>query len=217
MDPARGSAMLRKISQGSGVTTTITASVALEKSVIPAPRAPLGIAALKTGLLVGALTLSGCAATPSNTSSEDAQAVALNLPTPSQMLNCDCEAQALVDENYFDRGVRALAARDYSAAADYFQRHKTLETAQAAREADLGLAFVTLLSKSNDVDAMPAAEGVDERAEVMILALAAVRTLEGQLDALEALNQALTKDLEKREDALKRLRDLTLGQQADGR
>lgn len=177
----------------------------------------MGIAALKTGLLLGALILSGCAATPSNSPSEDAQAVALNLPTPAQMLNCDCEAQALVDENYFDRGVRALAARDYSAAAEYFQRHKTLETAQAAREADLGLAFVTLLSKSNDVDAMPAAEGVDERAEVMILALAAVRTLEGQLDALEALNQALTKDLEKREDALKRLRDLTLGQQADGR
>lgn len=217
MDPTRGSAMLRKSPRGSGVTTTSTASVAFEKSVIPVARAPSGVAALKAGLLVGVLTLSGCAATPSNTPSEDAQAVALNLPTPAQMLNCDCESQALVNENYFDRGVRALAARDYSAAADYFHRHKTLETAQAAREADLGLAFVTLLSKSNDADAMPAAEGVDERAEVMILALAAVRTLEGQLDALEALNQALTKDLEKREDALKRLRDLTLGQQADGR
>ena len=198
--------MLHKSSRGNGVTTVIAASATSENS-----------AALKTVLLVAAMVLSGCAASPSTTPSADAQAVAHNLPTPAQMLDCDCDALALAAENYFDRGVRALAARDYDAAAEYFDRHKALETAQAAREADLGLAFVTLLSKSGDVDALPAAEGVDERAEVMILALAAVRTLEGQLDALEALNQALTKDLEKREDALKRLRDLTLGQQGDGR
>lgn len=171
----------------------------------------------KKGLLVMALLLSGCAATPSNDATSDTQAVDLNLPSPEQLLSCDCEALALAEENYFDRGVRALAARDYVAAAEHFQRHKILETAQAKREADLGLAFVALLGKASDSDVIPAAEGVDERAEVMILALAAVRTLEGQLDALEALNEALTKDLEKREDALKRLRDLTLGQQADGR
>jgi hypothetical protein len=72
------------------------------------------------------------------------------------------------------------------------------------------------MSEASNLDDAGSA-GVDERAEVMILALAAVQTLEGRLEALRALNEALSKDLEKREDALKRLRDLTLGQQEGAR
>ena len=58
---------------------------------------------------------------------------------------------------------------------------------------------------------------LDERAEVMVLALAAVPALEGQLESLDAINAALTDDLEKRDEAIKRLRELTLGQQEAGR
>ncbi len=68
------------------------------------------------------------------------------------------------------------------------------------------------MSEASIASADSAASGVDERAEVMILALAAVQTLEGRLEALDALNKAISEDLEKREEALKRLRDLTLGQ-----
>ena len=76
----------------------------------------------------------------------------------------------------------------------------------------MGIAFVTLMSEASIVADESAASGIDERAEVMILALAAVQTLEGRLEALDALNKAISQDLEKREEALKRLRDLTLGQ-----
>jgi hypothetical protein len=76
-----------------------------------------------------------------------------------------------------------------------------------------GIAFVTLLSQSGDAVGDDAgASGVDERAEVMILALAAIQSLESQLSTLQQLNDALSGDLRKREEALKRLRDLTLGQ-----
>jgi len=60
-------------------------------------------------------------------------------------------------------------------------------------------------------------EALDERAEVMILALAAVQALEGRIESLDAINAALTDDLEKRDEAIKRLRELTLGQQEAGR
>ena len=60
-------------------------------------------------------------------------------------------------------------------------------------------------------------EALDERAEIMILALAAVQALEGRIESLDAINAALTDDLEKRDEAIKRLRELTLGQQEAGR
>lgn len=164
--------------------------------------------------------LSGCA----STAPEPAPAVVpaselnLNLPEPQASdSDCDCEALAASAENYFDRGVRALAARDYERAVTYFERHRESGSTEAKREADVGLAFVTLLSQKSTTAGEASTEGVDERAEVMILALAAVQALEGQIDALNALNKALSKDLEKREDALKRLRDLTLGQEEGGR
>lgn len=139
----------------------------------------------------------------------------LNLPDPSVQASCDCNALA-AEENYFDRGVRALAARDYQQARRYFERHRQEGGDEVQREADVGIAFVTLMSEAVSTDSSTSI-GVDERAEVMILALAAVQTLEGRIQALDALNRALSKDLEKREEALKRLRDLTLGQQESGR
>lgn len=164
--------------------------------------------------------VAGCASAPEPQPQPKAvtpkKEVTLNLPDPAPIAACECEALVERAENNFDRGVRALAARDYEQAKVHFQRHRASGGSEAQREADVGIAFVTLMSdaaKGGDARA----EGVDERAEVMILALAAVQTLEGRLDALNALNEALSKDLEKREEALKRLRDLTLGQQEGGR
>ena len=160
------------------------------------------------------LVASGCA-TPESEAPKPEPAVsaaALNLPDPLTADDCDCDELAVVEENYFDRGVRALAARDYDQAATYFERHRDSGNTEAQREADVGIAFVTLMSEASIVTEESVASGIDERAEVMILALAAVQTLEGRLEALDALNQAISQDLEKREEALKRLRDLTLGQ-----
>ena len=136
----------------------------------------------------------------------------LNIPAPPAV-ECDCDTDpAVLVENYFDRGVRALAARDYARARVYFERHRESGGDQATHEASVGIAFVTLLDESNAITGEgEGASGVDERAEVMILALAAVETLENQIKSIEQLNQSLTVDLEKREEALKLLRDLTLG------
>ena len=165
--------------------------------------------------LAMAALLSACAGAPDQEHDSahvsDSQ-VTLNIPDPQSLSNCDCEALVDVNENYFDRGVRALAAREYDQAMDYFQRHRKEASEEAQREADVGIAFVTLMSEAVSSGGASDSSGVDERAEVMILALAAVQTLEGRIQALDTLNKGLSKDLEKREEALKRLRDLTLGQ-----
>jgi hypothetical protein len=160
------------------------------------------------------LLVLGCATPETETPQQEApvSAAALNIPDPLSNDGCDCEEVVVVEENYFDRGVRALAARDYDQAATYFERHRDTEGSEAQREADVGIAFVTLMSEASIAADDSTASGIDERAEVMILALAAVQILEGRLEALDALNKAISEDLEKREEALKRLRDLTLGQ-----
>ena len=168
-------------------------------------------------VLAGILLVTGCATPEAPDAAPDAEsdAVELNLPDPSVAEpDCNCEELLLpvAEENNFDRGVRALAARDYEQAKIYFERHRASGGSEAQREADVGIAFVTLMSETSLVSDEQGSSGVDERAEVMILALAAVQTLEGRLEALNAINEALSKDLEKREEALKRLRELTLGQ-----
>lgn len=181
------------------------------------PVARFGTASL-TGALAIVLALGGCASAPAPAPEPQPEPTPpapseLNIPLPNSEAGCDCPAADAVVENYFDRGVRALAARDYDRARVYFKRHRDSDEPQAVREADVGIAFVTLLSQSEHAPADDAgASGVDERAEVMILALAAIETLEGQLAMLQQLNDALNSDLAKREEALKRLRDLTLGQ-----
>ena len=166
-------------------------------------------------LAVVSSVMIGCASAPEPTPEPVIAApppAALNLPEPG-IEACPCEeAEALV-ENYFDRGVRSLAARYYEQAKTYFERHREDGSSEAQREADVGIAFVTLMSDQVRDVPEDGAVGVDERAEVMILALAAVQTLEGRIESLDALVAALSKDLKKREEALKRLRDLTLGQQ----
>lgn len=164
--------------------------------------------------LIAVLFVGGCSSTPEESDSVAAPSepeLTLNLPEPA-IPSCDCEALAAEAENYFDRGVRALAARDYVQALRYFERHRDDVDAEGQREADVGIAFVTLITEVVGSGEADGASDVDERAELMVLALAAVTSLEGRIAALEALNRALSKDLEKREEALKRLRELTLGQ-----
>ena len=155
--------------------------------------------------------LMGCATAPAPET-----APALTTPTPAELnipsCHCDEPAPAAV-ENHFDRGVRALAARDYARARVYFERHGDMDEEQFQREAEVGIAFVSLLQASvDDGRSENGASGVDERAEMMILAMAAIEMLESQLATLAEQNEVLVADLEKREEALKRLRDLTLGQ-----
>lgn len=168
-------------------------------------------AAALTALLTGCATAPAPETAPALTTPTPAE---LNIPEPEVDASCNCDdpAPAAV-ENHFDRGVRALAARDYARARVYFERHGDMDEEQFQREAEVGIAFVSLLQASaDDGRSENGASGVDERAEMMILAMAAIEMLESQLATLAEQNEVLVADLEKREEALKRLRDLTLGQ-----
>ena len=138
----------------------------------------------------------------------------LNIPESIVDASCDCsEVVAEPEETYFDRGVRALAARDYAQALSYFERHAQTESENAQREAEIGLAFIAVLRA--DRSDGNSSQALDDRAEIMSLALALLTQLEDRVSELGKKNSKLASDLEKREAVLKRLRELTLGQLED--
>ena len=138
----------------------------------------------------------------------------LNIPESIVDVSCDCsEVVAEPVETYFDRGVRALAARDYAQALSYFESHAEAESDNAQREAEIGLAFIAVLrADRNDGSS---SQALDDRAEIMSLALAVLTQLEDRVSELGKKNSKLASDLKKREAVLKRLRELTLGQLED--
>ena len=138
----------------------------------------------------------------------------LKLPEPLLEASCDCsDVEIVSEETYFDRAMRALAARDFEQASLYFTRHAAATDSVESREADVGLALIALLS--SNLSMADDSQALDDRAEVLALALSLVRQLENRVSALEKRNVKLASDLEKREAVLKRLRELTLGQLED--
>ena len=152
--------------------------------------------------------------TDSERVSEAAPVPELNIPEPVSGASCDCETVVVeVEETYFDRGIRALAARDYAQALRYFEAHGGAGDANAAREAQIGLAFIAVLQA--DTRDPSNSQALDDRAEVISLALSLLTRLEDKVSALGKANSRLADDLEKREAVLERLRELTLGQLED--
>ena len=162
--------------------------------------------------LMASALLFGCQTTPRAEVNESAPVEALE-ETVSEALPPLTETVVEPEETYFDRGVRALAARDYAQALSYFERHADGESENAQREAEIGLAFIAVLrADSRDGHS---SQALDDRAEIMSLALALLTQLEDRVSELGRKNSKLASDLEKREAVLKRLRELTLGQLED--
>ena len=179
---------------------------------------------LSLSALMASTLLVGCQTAPvaeeeAYTTVEDSTAVVsetlpLNISKSIVEASCDCsEVVAEPEETYFDRGVRALAARDYAQALSYFERHADAESENAQREAEIGLAFIAVL-RADRTDGN-SSQALDDRAEIMSLALALLTQLEGRVSELGKKNSKLASDLKKREAVLKRLRELTLGQLED--
>ncbi|KGE05028.1 hypothetical protein [Pseudohaliea rubra] len=181
-----------------------------------------------------ALTLlAGCAgqppATTADSGSADAREVELNLNLPDPR-DCNCPEPG-ADYTFLERGFRALAAGDSIEAVQYFQRYRRLEkNPTAAWEADVAIAYVSMLPNSPfyDLEAatvasaelqarQPTAQAPHDTAVLLTRALEALVELARHLDDLEGSNAILRQDLEKREQALRRLRELTLGQPATPR
>ena len=176
------------------------------------------------------LLLSACASSPEqpNDQTEPAPVLTLNLPTESA---CDCPVitDEATDRTFLNRGLEALIRGDHIEAVQYFQRYRRLEkTPVAGWETAVSIAFMSSLPNS------PFFEPQASRASYLrlsqqyrpemgahpsvLLMLNSLETFVSLLDASDQLaqtNEVLKSDLEKREKALTRLRDLTLGSRED--
>ncbi|HBM84032.1 MAG TPA: hypothetical protein DD459_10215, partial [Halieaceae bacterium] len=143
---------------------------------------------------------------------------------PSQS-ECACATPASRDYTFLERGYRALSEGDAVAALQHFQRYKRLEVEPAAQwEADIAIAYLGMLPDSPFYD-HDAAEATFRRLVAQLTAemqvhptallmrdsLAAFALLNRHISDLESSNATLREDLQKREEAIKRLRELTLG------
>lgn len=147
----------------------------------------------------------------------------LNLPTREQ---CQCQPLPERDLTFLERGYQALNQGDAVTALQHFQRYKRLETVAAAQwEADVAIAYLAMLPGSPLYDHDAAEQSyqslgrrlqpemqVHATALLMRDSLAAFALLNRQIADLESSNAGLREDLEKREEAIRRLRELTLGQ-----
>lgn len=151
--------------------------------------------------------------------------VKLTLNLPAESDNCVCQVPADTDRTFLDRGMETLAGKDYIESVQYFQRYQRLEQSPLAQwEGDLAIAYVSMLPSSPfyDVDAVLRAytdlqarepEGQKHPSVVIMQqALESFVLTQRHIWDLESRSDMLEEDLGKREQALKRLRELTLGQ-----
>lgn len=184
-----------------------------------------------------ALLLTACVTVPEVSQAPEAEApvveadkvaapapeLTLNLPTREQ---CQCQPSPERDLTFLERGYLALSQGDAVTALQHFQRYKRLETVAAAQwEADVAIAYLAMLPESPLYD-HDAAElsyqslarrlspemQVHATALLMRDSLAAFALLNRHIADLENTNATLKEDLDKREEAIRRLRELTLGQ-----
>jgi len=148
----------------------------------------------------------------------------LNLPEE----NCTCVAEGQADYTFLERGFTALVEGDHIEAVQSFQRYQRLEESPEAQlEAAIAIAYVSTLSKSPFYDPVEARKahrrlykqlkpGMEVHQKILLMreSLATFGTMQRHISNLEASNATLTEDLVKREEALKRLRELALGQPA---
>ncbi len=186
--------------------------------------------ARSAALILGSLLLAACASPPSEpvVADRDPADVELTLNIPAEPENCSCETAPENDRTFLERGMETLAGGDYIEAVQYFQRYQRLEQTPLAQwEADLAIAYVSMLPSSPfyDADAARGAyvdlqdrepQGQKHHSIVLMQqALESFVIMERHIQDLEGRTSMLQEDLDKREQALKRLRELTLGQPED--
>lgn len=149
----------------------------------------------------------------------------LNLPDQSAA-NCACTPATGVDRTFLDKGFSALAAGDHREAVNYFRRYQRLESSPAVDwEASIAIAYDKMLPDSPYYNWRAAREsylrlmreqppGAPLHQQILLMrdALAIFSDLHVQINDLQKESDILTENLEKREEALRRLRELTLGQ-----
>lgn len=182
-----------------------------------------------SSLLAAALVLlQACAQTPPQEApakAEKAPEISLNLPTAP---HCDCSASPTHDYTFLDRGFDSLVAGDYDEALQYFERYQRLEDSPESQwEAGVSIAYIKSLRDAKLYDPGASRSSFDSlnrqpwqsmdvhpRALLLRQSLQNTLALQRRVDTLEVENGSLKEDLAKREETIKRLRELTLGQKA---
>ena len=183
----------------------------------------------QTVLVLGALLLVACGGQPvpeqNARGQEEVPELTLNLPDGD---DCSCAGE---QENFtfLERGLAALDQGAYLDALQYFQSYQRIEESeQADLEAGIAIAYLSILPDSPiyDRDAaresyaalrMKPTDGVKLHKDLQMMkdSLESFVDLYDQIDSLKATNSELRAELEKREQAIKRLRDLTLGRESE--
>jgi hypothetical protein len=177
------------------------------------------------------LLLQACASgspaidSPQGSGSKTANEITLNLPDQT-LVPCVDDQNVGADYTYLETGFSAMVAGDNVEAVKYFRRHQRLESSPGADwEAGIAIAYEKMLPDSPYYNWRAAAdayrrlmrrvpEGVELNQQVLILGgtLAVLVQLHDYIDELQNEKDDLSENLEKREEALKRLRELILGQ-----
>ena len=157
------------------------------------------------------LVHSGCSLQPSDAASGGDQSGS-NQSTINDLEASECQCLSDSPTDDFMLGLQALSQGDYAAAGERFEEHALSGREQAPKEAAAGQALADTLSQYPVGEDSSAADEVTSRAMLIDLVLVMIAGLEQQISDLSAENALLEVDLEKREEALKRLRELTLGQ-----
>jgi hypothetical protein len=178
-------------------------------------------------LLAGLSGITACGSTPEAendaVASEPVPEITLNLPTG----DCECDGAGSADYTFLERGFGALHEGEYLESLQYFQRYQRLEkTAQAEVEAQIAIAYLSMLKESPLYDRQAARDSYRKlkrriepdwklHNEILLMreSLETFVELQKRLSQLNASNATLRSELAAREEAIKRLRDLTLGRE----
>lgn len=183
----------------------------------------------RVGLLSLLLVLQACAQAPQQPAApvvagpEEVPEITLNLPEDSP---CTCVEEAEADYTFLEKGFSVMAAGDHQEAMEHFRRYQRLESSpEADWEAGIAIAFMKSLGDSPYHDAEEARKSYRELVKedwqsmnlhqqtlLMRQSLENFRDMDREIADLKKSNRSLQDDLKKREEAIQRLRELTLGQ-----
>jgi len=161
--------------------------------------------------------------TPVVSEQEPAAEVVINLQDPAA---AECTPVPGSEPTYLDRGFTLLAAGDHREAVNYFRRYQRLESSPGASwEAGIAVAYAKMLPDSPYYNWRAAREdylqlmrekpqSIKEHQTIVLMqqALAVFSDLHVRINDLQKEKRMLSEDLEKRDEAIRRLRELTLGQ-----
>lgn len=184
---------------------------------------------MRTLVIIGvSLLLVACGGQPEQEQvavpEEEVPEITLNLPAN----DCVCE-QLQTTYTFIEKGFNALEDGEYLEALQYFQRYQRIEnTPTADAEARIAIAYLSTLPDSPIYDRDAAVdsyralrrditEDMDMHGEVLLMRHSLETFLDSYqlIEQLKTSNGSLRAELEKREQAIKRLRDLTLGRESE--